>query len=118
MNDKITYHLQNAVEYELEIRVTESRPFGDYFLNITTSINGEKKRCRKNFEAHAKRTGLDFLDAAVDIVLSTIKSRVGITTDAYDRQLHQIAAELVDAADSFHPSSAILRWHRFAYLYT
>lgn len=118
MNDKITYHLQNSVEYELEIRVTESRPFGNYFLNITTSINGEKKRCRRSIEAHANRTGLDYLDAATDIVLSIIKSRVGITTDTYDRQLKQIAAELVDASDSYNPSAAILRWHRFAYLYT
>ena len=117
MSDKITYHLQNSVEYELEIRVTESRPFGGYFLNITTSMNGEKKRCRKNFKAHANRTGLDYLDAAVDIVVSIIKNRVGITTDTYNRQLLQIAAELVDASDSYNPSAAILRWHRFAYLY-
>ncbi len=117
MNDKTTYHLQNSVEYVLEIRVTESRTIGDHSLNITTSINGEKKRCRKNFEAHANRTGLDYLDAAIDIVVSIIKNRVGISTDTYDRQLHQIAAELVDESDSYNPSAAILYWHRFAYLY-
>ena len=117
MNNKITYHLQNSVEYELEIRVTESGSIDGYFLNITTSINGEKKHCRKNVEAHANRTGLDCLDAAIDIVVQIIKNRVGIITDTYNIQLKQIAAELVAESDSFNPSAAILRWHRFAYLY-